>query len=118
MGWMFYNCTNLKRVNLTGWDTSHVDNSAGDPVWGFRAMFNSCPNLQELRLGSGFTQPDGVNNTNMFTDAARQTSINAAGDDAKKCQLYCSQAYYDYLYSSTGQTATQFNPARFVLHVE
>ena len=118
MGWMFYNCTSLKRVNLTGWNTAKVDNSAGDPECGFRAMFNSCPNLQELRLGPGFTQPDGVVNTNMFTDAARQTSINAAGDDTKKCQLYCSQAYYDYVYSAAGQSATAFNPARFVLHVE
>lgn len=117
MGWMFYNCTNLKKVDLTGWNTNKVDNSAGDPEYGYRAMFNGCQNLKELKLGAGFVQNDGVNNVNMYTDAGRQTSIDAGGVDEKKCQLYCSQAYYDYVSSSAGQTATAFNPARFVLHV-
>ena len=103
---MFYQCNNLKRVNLTGFNVSNVTN--------FYLMFLECRNLQEVKLGASFIPTATANVSRMWEGAAQQTSIDAAGDDAKKCQLYAAQDYYDSVKETLSTTG--FNKARFFFH--
>lgn len=76
-----------------------------------QAMFNNSQNLKHLYLGTNFSLAPTV--LNMFLNTGMQTSIDAAGDDKKKCQLYCSQSTYNAIKAASN---TQFNGARFLLH--
>ena len=104
---MFYQCNNLKRVTLSGFNVAQVTT--------FYLMFLECQNLQYVNLGTTFMPSGTANVSRMWENAAYQTSVAAAGDDAKKCQLYSSQAYYDSVKETV--TTTGFNKARFFLHV-
>ena len=75
-----------------------------------QSMFNNAQNLKYLNFGPNFTLAG--TNTNMFLDTAKQTSVEAAGDNAKKCQLYSSQTFYDSVKDGVGG----FNSARFFFH--
>ena len=108
--YMFRNCTSLKSVDFGNADFSKVTNfsymfytgtsaleyvdlgeTATTSATTMQSMFNNNQNLKYLNLGPNFTL--AATHTNMFLDAARQTSIDAAGDNDKKCQLYASQAF-------------------------
>ena len=129
--YMFRNDTKLKKVDFGNADFSKVTNfsymfytgasaleyvnlggTATTSATTMQSMFNNNQNLKHLDLGANFTL--AATHTNMFLDAARQTSIDASGDDAKKCQLYCSQAFYD----DVRVNEATFNAARFFLHVQ
>ena len=125
--YMFRNDANLKKVSFGNADFSTVVNFSymfyvganssleyvdmgGTPTTAattMQAMFNNAQRLKYLNLGTNFTL--AATHTNMFLETARQTSIDAAGDDAKKCKLFTSQAFYDDLRANE----PTFNPARF-----
>ena len=130
--YMFRNDAKLKKVTFANADFSKVanfnymfyvgDNSSLEYVdmgstattaaTTMQSMFNNDQKLKYLNLGPNFTLAG--NHLNMFLDTARQTSIDAAGDDAKKCQLYASQAFYDDVRANEAT----FNPARFLFHAQ
>ncbi len=130
--YMFRNDAKLKKVVFGNADFSKVTNfsymfyvgasssleyvdmggTATTSATTMQAMFNNDQNLKYLNLGPNFTL--AATHTNMFLDTARQTSIDAAGDDAKKCQLYASQAFYDAVRANEAT----FNPARFLFHAQ
>ena len=103
--YMFYNPTNvLEYVDLGGTATTAATT--------MQSMFNNNQYLKHLDLGPNFTL--AATHTNMFLDAARQTSIAAGGDNAKKCQLYASQAFYNDVRANENT----FNAARFLFHAQ
>ena len=129
--YMFRNCTKLKSVDFGNADFSNVTNfsymfytgtsaleyvdlgeTATTAATTMQSMFNNNQNLKYLNLGPNFTL--AATHTNMFLDAARQTSIDAAGDNDKKCQLYASQAFYNDVRANE----TTFNAARFNFHAQ
>ena len=129
--YMFRNCTKLKSVDFGNADFSKVTNfsymfytgasvleyvdlgeTATTAATTMQSMFNNNQYLKYLNLGPNFTL--AATHTNMFTDAARQTSIAAQGDNAKKCQLYASQAFYNDVRANE----TTFNAARFNFHAQ
>ena len=130
--YMFRNDAKLKKVTFANADFSKVANfsymfyvggsssleyvdmggTATTAATTMQAMFNNDQKLKYLNLGPNFTL--AATHTNMFLDTARQTSIDAAGDDAKKCQLYASQAFYDDVRANEAT----FNPARFLFHAQ
>ena len=57
MGGMFYYCSGLSSVDVSGWDTSSVTNMA--------VMFSLCSNLTEIIAGSGW-DTSKADTTNMF----------------------------------------------------
>ena len=129
--YMFRNCTKLKSVDFGNADFSKVTNfsymfytgtsaleyvdlgeTATTSATTMQSMFNNNQNLKYLNLGPNFTL--AATHTNMFLDAARQTSIDAAGDNDKKCQLYASQAFY----TDVRANESTFNAARFNFHAQ
>lgn len=104
--YMFYvgGSSSLEYVDMGGTATTSATT--------MQSMFNNNQNLKHLDLGANFTL--AAAHTNMFLDAAKQTSIDAAGDDAKKCQLYASQAFYDDVRANEAT----FNAARFLFHAQ
>ena len=103
---MFYQCNNLKRVILSGFNVNKVNT--------FYLMFLECRNLQYVNLGTEFMPSGTANVSRMWDAAAQQTSIDAGEDVEKKCQLYCSQGYYDSVKETIA--TTYFNKARFNFH--
>lgn len=136
LDYLFDGCTSLKSVKFGNADFSKVTNfsymfynatsaleyvdfgeTATTAATTMQSMFNNNQNLKYLNLGPNFTL--AAAHKNMFLDTARQTSIDAAGDDAKKCQLYASQAFYDDAkVVEDNDHYTQFNPARFLFHAQ
>ena len=132
LSYMFRNDAKLQRVTFDNADFSKVTDfsymfyvggsssleyvdmggTATTAATTMQAMFNNDQKLKYLNLGPNFTL--AVNHLNMFLDTARQTSIDAAGDDAKKCQLYASQAFYDDVRANEAT----FNAARFLFHAQ
>ncbi len=129
--YMFRNCTKLKSVDFGNADFSKVTNfsymfytgasvleyvdlgeTATTAATTMQSMFNNNQYLKYLNLGPNFTL--AATHTNMFLDAARQTSIAAQGDNDKKCQLYASQAFY----TDVRANETTFNAARFNFHAQ
>ena len=129
--YMFRNCTKLKSVDFDNADFSKVTNfsymfytgasaleyvdlggTATTAATTMQSMFNNNQYLKHLDLGPNFTL--AATHTNMFLDAARQTSIAAAGDNEKKCQLYASQAFY----TDVSANESTFNAARFNFHAQ
>lgn len=136
--YMFRNCFNLKSVNFGNADFSLVTNysnmffnltnlesvnfgrTAVNPDANTSLMMYNARNLKTLKLGPNFSL--GKTATRMFDATAQQTSIDAAGDDAKKCQLYCSQAFYDSVAAdhdddTDAYVNSYFNKHRFTLNV-
>ena len=136
--YMFRNCFNLKSVdfgnadfslvtnysnmffNLTNLESVNFGRTAVNPDANTSLMMYNARNLKTLKLGPNFSL--GKTATRMFDATAQQTSIDAAGDDAKKCQLYCSQAFYDSVAAdhdddTDAYVNSYFNKHRFTLNV-
>ena len=130
--YMFRNDAKLKRVTFGNADFSKVTDfsymfyvgasssleyvdmggTATTAATTMQAMFNNNQKLKYLNLGPNFTL--AAAHTNMFLQTAYQTSVEAEGDDAKKCQLYTSQAFYDDVKANEAT----FISARFFFHAQ
>ena len=75
MSSMFSNCSNLTSLDLSGFDTSQVTNMAD--------MFRSCRNLTSLDL-SGFDTSQVTNMLNMFQYCSNLTSLDLSGFDTSQ----------------------------------
>jgi hypothetical protein len=125
---MFRNDTKLKKVDFGNADFSKVTNfsymfytgassleyvnlgeTSTTAATTMQSMFNNNQNLKYLYLGRNFTVASTY--TNMFLDAARQTSIDSGGDPEKKCQIYLPTGLWESL-----KTVDGFNAARFTPH--
>lgn len=111
MSEMFFNCSNLKKVNLTGWKTTSVTSTANEN--GFAWMFLNATNLEELRLGDDFSITTGGNTTRMFESASQ--AVSGRGE---KCKLYCAESFWNGLVAvcdpgDSMDPTTKFNKARF-----
>ena len=82
---MFYGCSSLTRLDISSFDTSHID---ADP--GLAAFIRDCFNLQEIRLSNSFHI---VGPWYFATDLAR---------DVESCTIYCSQDFKNEWYSTSG----------------
>ena len=69
---MFYNCSNLTSLDVSGFDTSKVTNMS--------AMFYSCSNLTSLDV-SGFDTSNVTTMSYMFDRCSNLTSLNVSGFD-------------------------------------
>lgn len=137
--YMFRNCNSLKKVDFGDADFSNVlyytnmffnlpaleyidfGQTSVNASANTTLMMYNVRNLKTLKLGPNFTLPATVNR--MFDATAIQTSIDAGEDVSKKCQLYCSQAFYDsvkddYDDATAAYSNTYFNKHRFVLNVQ
>ena len=72
---MFFNCNNLKELNLAGFDTSKVTNMS--------EMFDGCSKLTELDL-SGFDTSNVTAMNWMFHGCNRLETLNLSGFDTSK----------------------------------
>ena len=111
MSEMFFNCYNLKKVNLTGWKTTSVTSTANEN--GFAWMFLNATNLEELRLGDDFSITTGGNTTRMF-----ESTSQAVSGRGEKCKLYCAESFWNGLVAvcdpgDSMDPTTKFNKARF-----
>lgn len=70
MSSMFYRCSNLTSLDLSGWNTSNVTN--------MNSMFNSCGNLTYLNL-SGWNTSNVSDITSMFNSCNNLTSLDLSG---------------------------------------
>lgn len=70
---MFDSCVQLKKVDLTGCDTSNVVNLS--------ALFNGCENLQEVTLPDGFVTGATREMYWMFRDCRSLQRVNTTGWD-------------------------------------
>lgn len=125
--YLFEGCNNLKSVKFGTAEFSNVKDfsymfyiagtnaleyidmgeTATTAATTMQAMFNNAKYLKYLYLGPNFTLAS--TNVNMFLDAGIETS-KAAGDDmSKKCQIHCSQAFYD----DAKANVSTFIPARY-----
>ena len=72
MNGMFYGCSSLTSLNLTGFDTSNVTNMA--------YMFSGCSNLTSLNL-TGFDTSNVTSMSYMFSRCGSLTSLDLTGFD-------------------------------------
>ena len=72
---MFYGCSSLASVDLSGFDTSQVTN--------MRSMFNGCSSLTTLDL-SGFDTSQVTNMGNMFYNCSGLTNLDLSGFDTSQ----------------------------------
>ena len=72
MNGMFYGCSSLTSLNLTGFDTSNVTNMA--------YMFSGCSNLTSLNL-TGFDTSNVTGMSYMFSRCGSLTSLDLTGFD-------------------------------------
>ena len=72
---IFYNCSSLTSLDLSGWDTSSVDSMG--------AMFYGCSKLTSLDL-SHFDTSMVTGMANMFSDCSSLTSLDLSGFDTSK----------------------------------
>ena len=75
MGWMFYNCSSLTSLDLSPLDTSAVQ--------GMYSMFSDCSSLTSLDL-SGFDTSAVTIMEHMFYDCSSLTSLDLSGLDTSK----------------------------------
>ena len=96
--YMFYNCTNLTSLDVSGFDTSSVTNmfsmfrgcteltsldvSSFDTssATSINSMFYSCPNLTSLDVSS-FDTSSVIDMNSMFSDCTRLTSLDVSSFD-------------------------------------
>ena len=72
MSYMFYNCTNLKEINLLSFDTSQVKDMS--------YLFYNCSSLKELNLDS-FNTSKVINMSFMFGNCSLLKEINISSFD-------------------------------------
>ena len=72
MGFMFYSCSSLVSLDVSGWDTNNVTNMG--------VMFYSCSALTSLDL-SGWNTSNVTDMGNMFKECKALTSLDLSGWD-------------------------------------
>ena len=72
---IFYGCSSLESLNLSGWDMSKVED--------MRSMFEGCSSLKTLNL-SGWDTPNMKSISNMFKGCSSLTSLDLSGFDTSK----------------------------------
>ena len=75
MSSMFQLCVRLKRLDLSNFNTIHVNN--------MKLMFSMCYFLEELDISS-FVISDEANTTDMFSDCPRLKRIKAPTDGSSR----------------------------------
>ncbi len=75
LSYMFYQCTNLKKVDLSGFNTSNVED--------MNHMFNCCFELTDLDLSS-FDTKNTKDMSGMFSGCQAITSLDLSHFDTKK----------------------------------
>ena len=75
MSYMFRNCSKLTSLDVSGFDTSKVTNMS--------YMFDNCSKLTSLDV-SGFDTSSVTNMKNMFSDCSNLTSLDVSGFDTSK----------------------------------
>ena len=100
MGNMFYGCSNLTSLDLSGFDTSNVSQMGG--------TFSGCSSLTDLDL-SGFNTAKVTLMNNMFNNCSNLTSLDASGFNTSKVT---NMAYMFFGCSGlTDLDVTNFNTA-------
>ena len=84
MGGMFSGCSKLTEINLSGMDTSNVTNMGG--------MFRGCSGLTEIEL-SGMDTSSVTNMGGMFSGCSKLTEINLSGMDTRNVTDMSSMFY-------------------------
>ncbi len=75
MGWMFYSCQSLAEIDVSGFDTSKVIN--------MYSMFYDCSNLKKIDV-SKFDTSNVIDMTYMFAACNNLESIDISGFDTSK----------------------------------
>ena len=84
MGAMFYNCSSLTRLNVSGFDTSNVESMA--------YMFGNCSGLTSLDVSS-FNTSNVTDMGGMFSGCSGLTSLDLSGFDTSNV-LYMVGMFY------------------------
>ena len=84
MGWMFYGCSSLTSLDLSGFDTSKVTDMVG--------MFQDCTSLTSLDL-SGFDTSTVASIGGMLCRCSSLTSLDLSGFDTSKVTSMGSMFY-------------------------
>ena len=82
--WMFYNCSKLKSLDLSGFDTSKVTN--------MYRMFSGCSSLTSLYV-SGFDTSNVTNMSYMFFSCSGLKSLDVSGFDTSNVTNMSSMFY-------------------------
>ena len=83
---MFYYCSSLSSLDVSGWDMSACRNC--------QSMFNCCSSLSSLDV-SGWDVSACLNMSNMFSECSSLSSLDVSGWDVSACRncqgmfLYC-----------------------------
>lgn len=76
MSYMFYNCSNLEHLFISGLNTSNVTD--------MQYMFGSCSNLKDIEIGNLFVTPNVTNMAGMFSYCEQLTSLDLSGFNTAK----------------------------------
>ena len=76
MGGMFYNCSSLKSLDLSAFNTSEVQV--------MKNLFAGCSSLTDLKLGDSFSTANVENMAGMFDGCASLTDIDLSGFETDK----------------------------------
>jgi surface protein len=91
MSQIFYGCSLLASLDLSGFDTSNVTNMG--------SMFYNCSSLSSLNL-SNFEISNVTNTTQMFSSCS---------STSQACRVTCTQDLKDFLLGKTGSTGMNTN---------
>lgn len=113
MNAMFYGCSGLTSLDLSGWDTSSVTD--------MRAMFYSCSNLNPIDV-SGWDVSHVVNMSNMFANCSSLDKLDFTGWNTANVSDFQNFVKYDSAlrkiwvpstFVGSGVSATQQNSKPF-----
>lgn len=76
MSYMFYNCSNLEHLFISGLNTSNVTD--------MQYMFGSCSNLKDIEIGNLFITPNVINMAGMFSYCEQLTNLDLSGFNTAK----------------------------------
>lgn len=76
MSYMFYNCSNLEHLFISGLNTSNVTD--------MQYMFGSCSNLKDIEIGNLFITPNVTNMAGMFSYCEQLTNLDLSGFNTAK----------------------------------
>ena len=99
---MFYGCSSLASVDLSGFDTSQVTN--------MRSMFNGCSSLTTLDL-SGFDTSQVTNMSNMFSGCSSLTTLDLSSFDTTKAMTPAN------MFRGCSLDTVRCRPRQFLEHV-
>ena len=98
MAFMFYRCSNLTSLNVTGFDTSAVTS--------MESMFNGCSNLTSLNL-TGFNTSAVTNMNNMFRQCSSLTSLDVTRFNTSA--VTSMEGMFESCYGLTSLDITRFD---------